>query len=147
LNQPNDTEAIVAANLRMARALSREEWRAVNTAANQLFKAVRKGREIPLAFQCETFEEAARYRLAHLAAGILLDMTEHAVLTDDHTHIEEFVEALGADGRVPESMLNAVLPALGTLFEAFAPAFADVLSAAEDASAAVGDLAEAARDA
>lgn len=147
MNAPNDDEAIVAANLRMVRALSPEEWRAVNMAANQLFQSIRKGRTIPLAIDAESFEEAARYRLAHLAAGILLDMTEHAVLTDDDDYIEHFIGALEADGRLPAPLLNSLLPALGTLFEAFAPAFANVLRAAELAAAAADELAEAASDA
>jgi hypothetical protein len=146
VNAPNDTEAIVAANLRMVRALSPEEWRAVNSAANNLFRAIRKGRTIPLAEGRDTFEEAGRYRLAHLAAGILLDMTEHAVLTDDDTHLEEFVEALTADGRMPERLVNDLMPVIADLFTAFAPAFAEVLRSADAAGAAVAELAEAGRD-
>ena len=146
MNEPNDTQAIVAANLRMVRALSPEEWRQVNTSVNQLYRFAFKGRTIPYPEGVDTFEEAARYRLAHLAARILLDLAEHAALTEDGTNLEHFLDAIQADGRVPESLLNDVGPVLANVFDALAPAFIDMFRAGNAAAAAVGELAEAVRD-
>lgn len=146
MNEPNDTEAIAAANLRMVRALSPDEWRRINIEVNRLYRAVYKGRTIPYPEGVDSFEEAARYRLAHLAARTLLDMAEHAALTGDGTYAEEFLDALKSDGRVPESLVNDVLPVIGDVFTALAPAFVSVFQAAAAAGAASAELAEAVRD-
>lgn len=117
----------------MPREMTETAWRELNTRTNQLYRAVTAGESIPYPTDTEgtmTFETAARYRLATLAARLMLDLFDHASATTDEQHLDTFLKSLAADGRIPREL---------------APTFAEVLDSVGPALIHLMDVARATR--